>query len=470
MIMRCYRKSECHSNVDMLSRLPLPETVKESFENELYNIQVGILPVTVEDIKEETGKDGVLQRIVKYLKNDSWPQKVDPECKPYAAIKDELSLVEGNIIMWGLRVVIPKSLRKFLLDELHCTHPGISRMKALARIHLWYPKINADIEDLAKHCNDCMRTSNSPNTTPPHPWEWTTKPMQRIHLDFFGPFYEHQVLVMVDAYSGWIEAQVIKKIDSTSTIKILSKWLSQFGIPLQIVTDNGSQFTSAKFASFVKQSGITHITTPAYHQSSNGIAERAVQTVKRGLRKNNVKSEGFQETIDNYLMFYRATPNQSGFSPSELFLGRRVTTILDLIKPVERKSEPEVNGRNRKLKANDKVLMKNEHRGTNKWIKGQVIKVLGSRCYLVQVTGNRIIKRHIDQLILNKNANIGHEVPITEIYNELNERMDIVGEPQGSDVASSNHEDQVPQLEPYNGQDERRYPERIRLAPVGIDE
>ena len=137
MIMRCYRKSECHSNVDMLSRLPLPETVKESFENELYNIQVGILPVTVEDIKEETGKDRVLQRIVKYLKNDSWPQKVAPECKPYAVIKDEFSLVEGNIIMWGLRVVIPKSLRKFLLDELHCTHPGISRMKALARIHLW---------------------------------------------------------------------------------------------------------------------------------------------------------------------------------------------------------------------------------------------------------------------------------------------------------------------------------------------
>ena len=53
----CYRESECHSNVDMLSRLPLPETVKESFENELYNIQVGILPVTVEDIKEETEKD-----------------------------------------------------------------------------------------------------------------------------------------------------------------------------------------------------------------------------------------------------------------------------------------------------------------------------------------------------------------------------------------------------------------------------
>ena len=132
----------------------------------------------------------------------------------------------------------------------------------------------------------CIRTSNAPNAAPPHPWEWPTKPMQRIHLDFFGPFYEHQVLIMVDAYSGWIEAQVVKKIDSTSTIKVLRKWISRFGIPRQIVTDNGAQFISAEFNSFIKGSGITHITTPAYHQSSNGIAEWAVQTIKRGLRKN----------------------------------------------------------------------------------------------------------------------------------------------------------------------------------------
>ena len=75
-----------------------------------------------------------------------------------------------------------------------------------------------------------------------------------------------------------------------------------------------------------------------YHQSSNGIAEHAVHTIIKGLHKNNVKSEEFQEKIDNYFMFYHATPDQSGFSPSELFLGRRITMILDLIKPVERVS------------------------------------------------------------------------------------------------------------------------------------
>ena len=111
------------------------------------------------------------------------------ECKPYATVKDELSLVGGSIIMWGLRVVITASLRNFLLGELRCTHPGIIEM--------------------GTYCNECIRTANAPNAVSPHPWERPTKPMQRIRLDFVGPFYEH---------SGWIDAhQVVKKIDSTST-------------------------------------------------------------------------------------------------------------------------------------------------------------------------------------------------------------------------------------------------------------
>ena len=237
-------------------------------------------------------------------------------------------------------------------------------------------------------------------------------------------------------------AQVVKKIDSISTIKILSKWISQFGIPLQIVTDNGSQFTSAKFTSFVKKSGITHITTPAYHQSSNGLAERAVQTIKRGLRKNNVKSENFQEQIDDYLMFYRATPNQSGVSPSELFLGRRITMILDLIKPVEKNNELQVSGKIRMLKLNDNVFVKNEHGGSTKWIDGKIIKVLGSRCYLVQVSGNRVIKRHIDQLIINKDINIEHKPPINEFYSNFGGT-----EVNGSDEVSNNDGYYVPPVQ-----------------------
>ena len=111
--------------------------------------------------------------------------------------------------------------------------------------------------------------------------------------------------------------------------------------------------------------GITHITTPTYHQSSNSIAERAVQTIKKGLRKNHVKSEKIRGQIDEYLMSHRTTPHQYGLSPSELFFGRRITVVLDLIKPREKKN-PQDSGKVRMLTIDDKVLGKSEHGGRTK--------------------------------------------------------------------------------------------------------
>ena len=169
----------------------------------------------------------------------------------------------------GLRVIIPESLRGRILDELHNKHPGISRMKSLARIHAWYPKMNADIEKKVQICEQCEKMSSIPKSVPPHPWDWPTspmglahlthgigpphpwdwptKPMERIHLDFFGPFYEHQCLTLMDAYSGWIEAEVVKNMNSSATINLIDKWVSRYGIPIQIVTDNGTQFISVQF-------------------------------------------------------------------------------------------------------------------------------------------------------------------------------------------------------------------------------
>ena len=94
---------------------------------------------------------------------------------------------------------------------------------------------------------------------------------------------------MKDAYSGWIEAQTVSSTDTKSAIKITKKWISRWGPPKQVITDNGAQFTSHEFQQFMKENDIDHVTSPAYHQSSNGAAERTVQTLKKGLTKNNVQ-------------------------------------------------------------------------------------------------------------------------------------------------------------------------------------
>ena len=98
--------------------------------------------------------------------------------------------------------------------------------------------------------------------------------MDVIHIDFFE-FENNKFLAMVDSYSKWIEIKVANSWKTDNTIKTLKLWFSQFGIPKQLVSDNGVQFTSTEFKSFIEKTGIiNHIRTAIYRQSSNGQVER----------------------------------------------------------------------------------------------------------------------------------------------------------------------------------------------------
>ena len=132
--------------------------------------------------------------------------------------------------MWGLRVVIPSCYYHNILSELHKNHPGMSRMKLLSRLHIWFPNIDKEIEKLVKTCETCEKLSNNTNKSPPHPWDWSIEPMDRVHIDFFE-FENNKFLAMVDSYSKWIEIKVANSWKADNTIKTLKLWFSQFGIP-----------------------------------------------------------------------------------------------------------------------------------------------------------------------------------------------------------------------------------------------
>ena len=85
--------------------------------------------------------------------------------------------------------------------------------------------------------------------------------------------------------------------------------------------DNGSVFMSSEFTDFVKRNGIRHVTSSPYHPSSNGLAERAVQTMKDGLKK--LVSGSLETKLARFLFKYRLTPQTvTGVSPAELMFGR----------------------------------------------------------------------------------------------------------------------------------------------------
>lgn len=114
-------------------------------------------------------------------------------------------------------------------------------------------------------------------------WPQSSEPFERIHLDFCWPIKGKNFLVLIDIYSKWLEVFVMDNITSEITISKLKKVFARFGIPKTIVTDNGPSLVSQEFEAFCKLNGIRHVTSPAYHPSSNGQAENSVKTLKHAL-------------------------------------------------------------------------------------------------------------------------------------------------------------------------------------------
>ena len=157
-------------------------------------------------------------------------------------------------------------------------------MKAVARSYFWYPGLDQEIEKKAQSCTSCQAVKNAPPAAPLHPWLWPTKPWQRIHVDFAGPFQGKTYLLVLDAHSKWPEIVEMNSTTSQRTIAELCKTFAAHGLPQQLVSDNGPQFISDEFATFMKSNGIKHIRCAPYHPASNGAVERLVQTFKKAMK------------------------------------------------------------------------------------------------------------------------------------------------------------------------------------------
>ena len=83
-------------------------------------------------------------------------------------------------------------------------------------------------------------------------------------------------LVIVDAYSKFVEIVPMGQATTINTIAALRRVFSYFGLPEHLVTDNGSQFTSAEFQKFLKENDIEHTLTAPGHPATNGLAESYV--------------------------------------------------------------------------------------------------------------------------------------------------------------------------------------------------
>ena len=186
---------------------------------------------------------------------------------------------------------------------------------------VWWPGINHEIQNMVQQCPTCAQ-NRSPRKQPLIPTPLPNYPWQKVVTDLFhlnGATY----LLTVDYFSRYPEVQRLSTLSSQAVIEALKACFSRYGIPEVVVSDNGPQYSSQEFASFVKDYNITHVTSSPRFPQSNGQAERAVQTVKKLLK----------DTTDAQmaLLVYRTTPLPfCSLSPAELLMGRRLRSNIPI--------------------------------------------------------------------------------------------------------------------------------------------
>ena len=418
-----YRSTKDHGNADALSRLPIGGD--DDFDREEERADVNIVcnvrelscqlnPVKPKLIAQETAKDPVLSKVQRYT-TEGWPNTLSDEMKQFKKLEDSL-VTDSGCLFYGSRLIIPAKLRSQVLNLIHLGHFGILRMKQLARSVVYWPRIDDNIEELARTCTSCAEHQNKPPKSANHPWMLPEKPWSRLHLDHAVNFMGSNWLVLVDAYSKYPCIHATSSTSTKATVDLLEQEFAHFGYPHTLVTDNAPTFTSEEFQEWCKKRGITHLSGAPYHPATNGAAERLVQTFKQSLRKSKLHPKA---ALQEFLMQYRRTPLDSGLSPSELLNGRQIRTKLDALVPSPAHT---AQGKQARKAVKDQGKEQNitvktttytyrvgapcyalycgpKRNKSPRWIPAVVIKVFGTRSVNVRVLPRGPTwRRHIDQL------------------------------------------------------------------------
>ena len=324
--------------------------------------------------------------MLEFVKN-GWPQHVeDLRLKPFFHRRYELS-IEQDCLLWGIRVVIPTRYQKDMLEELHVGHPGIVRMKELARSCFWWPNVDLEIKQTVRNCSSCQQVRKPPAAAPLAPWLWSSNPWHGVHIDFAEDEKRHY-FILVDAHSQWPEIfSMLQNTTAASTITVLRELFAKYGMPVHCVSDNRPQFRGEEFTHFLKMNGVKHVRVAPYHAASNGLAERMVQSFKNRMKACKCSKLSIQQRIDNFLLTYRSTNHPTtGRTPARLFLGRELRTRLSLLRPnvgekvmdsqAKQKATHDVHPKFREFYPGDRVFVK-DLRKEDTWWPGWVAEQSG---------------------------------------------------------------------------------------------
>ncbi|XP_023814982.1 uncharacterized protein K02A2.6-like [Oryzias latipes] len=306
-----------------MQRAPAGKSVSATEEDIQCHVNMVSTALPVSDTKsrqiaEATAEDVQLQHVMRNM-DEGWPVGASPQ---FYHVKGELSVVDGLLLKRG-RIVIPQALRMDMLHRIHEDHLDIEKCKRRARESVFWPGINNDIETFISKCETCQKHRSKQSKEPMVVSELPVAPWHKVGMDLFhlrGKDY----LVVIDYYSNFPEMALLTNSSSNCVITHAKSIFARHGIPHIVISDNGPCFNSKEWQQFAEQYDFKHITSSPHYPQSNGQAEKGVHILKHLLKK------AADSNSDPYLalLSYRASPLQSGLSPAELLMKRKLRTTL----------------------------------------------------------------------------------------------------------------------------------------------
>ena len=335
---------------------------EESEENEsgsAYARNVDIIDVDClarENVKDEQDKQLEIQ-LIKQWKSDKrkpeWAEisKYGPELKAYWSMWDSLSMTDGVLYRKKVsdesldskpQIVLPIELRKKCFALLHDTvtagHLGSQKTVAKVKQRFYWYNCRKDVEYWCRTCDICAsRKQPYRRAKAPMKQYNVGYPLERVAIDIMGPLPRSnnaRYLLLVSCYfTKWLDAIPINSIDAkTVATKLIERFISIFGCPISLHSDQGSNFESLVFQEVCNLLGIKKTRTTPGRPQSDGMIERACRTVQAMLSAYVAQNQQDWDTyIPLLMMAYRSSVHDTTkCTPSSMMLGREIRLPIDL--------------------------------------------------------------------------------------------------------------------------------------------
>ena len=284
----------------------------------------------LQDLRKHAEGDHEYQQLQHYIRN-GFPHhrhQLPDQCRRYWNVRSQLSL-DDDLIVFGCRLLVPSKMRQQVLHQLHESHQGSVRTKQRARLVVYWPGIDNDIDNTILGCKQCQENLPSNPQEPiiikPRP----SRPFQEIAVDFCS-YAANDFLILVDCYSDWPD--IVHMGHNTTTPRLITALLKAFcrsGAPDIVWSDQGPQFTSKMFQDFSKAWGFQHITSSPLYPQSNGKAEATVKSMKKLIQASWTGNRIDEGKMARALLQYRNTPScRDSLSPAQKLFGQPIQDTL----------------------------------------------------------------------------------------------------------------------------------------------